>query len=124
MKEPGMALAEKASQEVAHCRHLLEGMAKNLVDRLFGPDGPAWGTPFATVENTALRLADSLRKKVLDLALSRQAATFLQNPPPSLCLCPTCGRDTLPKEPEPRVFFCRATTVFVARTAAPLRQMP
>ena len=54
-----MAVSPKAPKEVDHCRHLLLGMAKNLVDRLYGPDGPPWGTPFSALEDTALLLAQS-----------------------------------------------------------------
>lgn len=106
-----MATAEKAPREVDECRCLLQGMAKNLVDRLYGPAGPAWGTSFSCLEGVALRLVESLRKAFLDLALSRQANAFLQDPPAPLCLCPACDRDTLPEDPEPRILFCRAGTV-------------
>lgn len=106
-----MAIAEKASREVDECRHLLAGMAKNLVDRLYGPSGPPWGTPFSTLEDIALRLAERFRKAFLDLALARQAHAFLRSCPDSLCLCPSCGMLTLAKDPEPRLLFCRAATV-------------
>lgn len=106
-----MAVPLKAPKEVDHCRHLLQGLAKNLVDRLYGPDGPPWGTPFSALEDAALLLAQSLRKAFLDLALSRQADAFLLSPPAPLCLCPACGRDTLPKDPQPRFLFARAATL-------------
>ena len=102
---------EKAPREVEDCRCLLKGMAKNLADRCYGPDGPPWGTPFGTLEDVAVHLSDSLRKSFLDLLLSRQASVFHLNPPAPLCLCPSCGRDTLPKDPEPRLLFCRAATL-------------
>lgn len=106
-----MAAAQKASCEVDNCRCLLAGLAKNLVDRLYGADGPVWGTPFAQVEQLAWRLADILRKGFLDLALSRQADAFLRDLPSPLCRCPSCGTDTLPKDPEPRVLFSAVATV-------------
>jgi len=106
-----MATAEKASREVDECRCLLAGMAKNLVDRLYGPEGPPWGTPLSAVEDIALRLADRFRKGFLDLALTRQANAFLDTCPEPLCLCPSCGRTTLPKDPEPRILFCRVAVV-------------
>jgi hypothetical protein len=106
-----MAAAGKAPREVDDCRCLIKGMAKNLADRCYGPDGPAWGTPFSALEGAALALAASLRKAFLDLALARQAAAFLREPPASLCLCPACGRDTSAKDPEPRLLLCRAATV-------------
>ena len=106
-----MATAEKASREVEECRCLLQGMAKNLVDRLYGPEGPPWSTSFCCLEDIALRLADRFRKGFLDLALARQANAFLHDCPDPLCLCPSCGLLTLPKDPEPRLLFCRAATV-------------
>jgi hypothetical protein len=106
-----MATAEKAPREVDDCRCLLKGMAKNLADRLYGPDGPPWGTTFSSLEDASLLLAERLRKGFLDLALSRQADAFFQDPPATLCLCPSCGRDTLPKDPEPRLLFGRAADV-------------
>jgi hypothetical protein len=106
-----MVNAEKAPREVDNCRHLLQGVAKNLADRCYGPDGPAWGAPFSALEDVALRLAQSVRKAFLDLALSRQAGAFLRNPPAPLCLCPACGRDTQAKGPEPRLLLCRAAAV-------------
>jgi hypothetical protein len=106
-----MATAEKAPREVDECRCLLQGMAKNLVDRLYGANGPPWGTPFSALEDTALRLAERFRKNFLDLALSRQADAFLHDCPDSLCLCPSCGQATLPKDPESRLLFGRAAAV-------------
>src|SRR3954471_21428918 len=105
-----MVNAEKAPREVDNCRHLLCGVAKNLADRCYGPDGPAWGTPFSALEDVALRLAQSVRKAFLDLALSRRANAFPRSPPPPLCLCPPRERDTLPKDPEPRLLLCRAAS--------------
>lgn len=102
-----MAAAEKTSQEVDKCGPLVKGLAKMLCERVYGPSGPPWGTLLSEIEHCASLLAGSLHKEFLDLALSRQAASFLQDPPAPLCLCPCCGRDTLPKDPEPRILFCR-----------------
>lgn len=106
-----MATREKASGVVANCHPLVRGLAKNLVDRLYGPAGPAWGTAFAAVEQQALRLAEDFRKAFLDLALTRQATAFLDNPPAPLCLCPHCNQPTAAKGSEPRILFTRAATV-------------
>ncbi len=103
-----MATLEKAPREVEHCRCLLQGSAKNLADRLYGDAGPSWGTPFAHLERTAVRLGCAVRKHFLHLVLSRQAATFLAAPPPAHCLCPCCGRPTVEAEPEPRILRSRA----------------
>jgi len=106
-----MATAGKTSKEVDNCRPVVKGMAKILCERLYGPSGPPWGTPLSEIEHCASLLSASLRKEFLDLALARQADTFLRSPPAPHCLCPSCGRDTLPQEPEPRILFCRAAVV-------------
>jgi hypothetical protein len=106
-----MAAAEKASKEVEKCGSVVKGMAKILCERIYGRPGPPWGTLLSEIEHCAGALSAAFRKEFLDLALSRQAGTFLQAPPAPHCLCPCCGRDTLAKEPEPRILFCRAAVV-------------
>jgi hypothetical protein len=97
-----MASPEKTPREVDKCRWLLQGLAKNLADRLYGPPGPPWGTSFSQLEHTAATLARTLQKCFLDLLLSRQAAAFRAAQTP--CACSGCGRDTLAvDDPEPRI---------------------
>jgi hypothetical protein len=103
-----MATKGKSPREVEKCQYLLQGAAKNLADRLFGPEGPPWGTSFADIERTALDLGRALRKTFLHLVLSRQATAFLTAPSPTHCQCPSCGRDTIEAEPEPRILHTRA----------------
>ncbi len=103
-----MATHETTPQEVDNCQCLLRGAAKNLADRLYGPQGPPWGTSFADLERIALRLALALRSHFLHLVLSRQAATFLAAPPPTQCLCPSCQRATRAADPEPRILHSLA----------------
>jgi hypothetical protein len=90
---------------------LLEGQAKNLADRLYGPDGPPVRTSFAQLERTTIELSTELRKLLLDLLLARQAETMHRNLPEGLRCCPSCGRDTVARNPEPRLLHCRAATV-------------
>jgi len=52
---------------------LLEGVAKNLADRIWGPNGPAWGTTLTEVEDIVVSLQQILSEKMLQLALQRQA---------------------------------------------------
>jgi hypothetical protein len=103
-----MATQGNTPHEVEKCQCLLQGSAKNLADRLYGPQGPPWGTSFDDLERTALSLAGALRKHFLHLALSRQAASFLSTTSPALCPCPSCGRDTIEAEVEPRILHTRA----------------
>jgi hypothetical protein len=108
IEEPGMATHEKAPQEVEKCRCLLQGLAKNLADRLYGAQGPPWGTSFAQLEGIALRLGHLVRQHFLHLVLSRQATAFLADPAPPLCRCPSCAGQTSERDPEPRILHSRA----------------
>jgi hypothetical protein len=103
-----MATLEKTPPEVEKCRCLLEGSAKNLADRLYGPEGPPWGTSYAELERTALCLGRAVRKRFLHLALSRQAASFRAAPSAAHCQCPSCGGDTGEAPSEPRILHSRA----------------
>ena len=47
-----MAQNKKATQEVENARPYIEGVAKSLVERLYGPAGLPWGTKFAELEET------------------------------------------------------------------------
>jgi len=98
-----MAVHEKQPAEVENCRCLLQGSVKNLADRLYGPSGPAWRTTFSHLEKVAVLLGGSLQKHLLATLLARQAAAFHTAPPVGACQCPSCGDDTLARDPEPRI---------------------
>ena len=108
-----MATLEKASSEVDNCRFLLQGMAKNLADRLYGPQGPPAGTRLTHLETIADLLTQSIRQSFLDLLLARQSAAFHQALPADLRLCPSCQHETLPAEAEPAglVELCSVTSL-------------
>lgn len=88
----------------APLRPVLQAMAKNLLQHLYGPQGPPWGTSFAELEELMVQLSDTLSSEMLHQALQRQAEQPL---PPPLQHCPTCGRLTEPIEPEPRTVHAR-----------------
>jgi hypothetical protein len=73
-------------------RPYLEGVAKSLVDRLYGPDGPAWGTKLTAIEDTLKAVRQVLTEKMLDEALQRQASTVARRPA-DFQACPTCGQE-------------------------------
>jgi hypothetical protein len=50
-----------------------EGVAKNLVDKLYGPDGPFWGTKLTEVEQLLLDLRQVLTERVLAEARAPRA---------------------------------------------------
>ena len=100
-----MARNRKRSPEVDEVAPYLEGVAKNLVDRLYGPKGPPWGTRLTELEDVVLAVREYLSQQMLDQALARQAAE--PERPMEYQTCPGCGRSMEPKEPEPRLLQTR-----------------
>lgn len=102
-----MARRKQSRPEVEQVRPYLEGVAKNLVDRLYGPDGPAWGTKLTELEDVVLAVREALTEKMLGQALERQAATSERRPEPYQN-CPSCARPLQAEDPEPRLVQTRA----------------
>jgi hypothetical protein len=96
-----MAQNRKATKEVDDVLPYLEGVAKSLVDRLYGPAGPAWGTKFSELEETVATIRQALTERMLHQALARQVAQVER--PPEYELCPDCGQPTTATAvPQPR----------------------
>jgi hypothetical protein len=89
-----MARNKQAMPEVDKAALYLKGVAKNLVDRIYGPKGPAWGTKFTEIEATVAAIREVLTEEMFQQALSRQAAETER--PPEYEVCPGCGRPTRP----------------------------
>jgi hypothetical protein len=89
-------------------RQSLQGTAKNAMHRLWGPEGPPWGTSFEDLEELAVQIGRVLAKEVLEQSVSAQAKA---DPPPASSLCPACGRPCTAKAPEPHVVESRAGQV-------------
>lgn len=87
-----MARFKTSTRPADPVRPYLEGVAKNLVDRLYGDQGPAWGTKLSEIEDTILAIRQVLSEKMLDEALQRQANTTDQRPATFRC-CPKCGKE-------------------------------
>jgi hypothetical protein len=87
-----MAKPKKSTQEVEKVEPYLEGVAKNLVDRLYGPQGPAWGTKLTELEDVVVAVREALSEKMLAQALARQAAVPGEQRPPAYQRCPQCGK--------------------------------
>jgi uncharacterized protein YbaR (Trm112 family) len=87
-----MARQQKRTMEVDNVRSYIEGVAKNLVDKLYGRQGPAWGTKLNEIEALCLDIREVLSKEVLDLALQRQAAAHEQQAEEKFRVCPSCQR--------------------------------
>ena len=92
-----MARFTIATAQADPVRPYLEGVAKSLVDRLYGDKGPAWGTKLSVIEDTIKAIRQVLTEKMLDEALQRQANTVADRPTDFQC-CPKCGQEV---EPDP-----------------------
>jgi hypothetical protein len=96
-----MGRAQSNPDAIAEVRHYLHGVAKSLVDRLYGPDGPPLGTSLSSLEGAIGSVRSVLTEHMLHLALSRQSVACAAGPPDSLA-CPSCQRPTGPDDPDPR----------------------
>ena len=99
-----MARSKISTAPAEPVRAFVEGVAKSIVDRLYGPDGLPWGAKFTELEDVVLAVRQVLSEKMLDEALQRQAASAARRPEPP---CPTCGKGTRPRDPEPRIVQAR-----------------
>src|SRR5260370_4118443 len=75
LKEPGMARKKKVPAAVEPVQAYIEGVAKNLVDRIYGPQGLPWGTKLTELEDAVIAVRDALSAKMLAQSLERQAPT-------------------------------------------------
>jgi hypothetical protein len=87
-----MARKQKRTKEVDNVRSYLEGVAKNLADKLYGPHGPVWGTKLTEIEALCLDIRELLSEELLKQALQRQAVAHEQQSPEEFRACPGCQR--------------------------------
>ena len=97
-----MARATKRSAPVESVRPYLEGVAKNLADKLYGPSGPPWGTKLTPIEDILLELRELLSEEMLAQLLARQAAER-----PAAPSCPGCQRPLDCPDGNPRILRTR-----------------
>lgn len=103
-------------------RPYLEGVAKLLVDRLYGAKGPVWGTRLTAIEDTVKAVRQVLSEEMLAEALQRQAGTVGHEPADLPC-CPKCGKEVKrkPDKKDPRVL---QTDVGAAHWQEPVTYCP
>jgi hypothetical protein len=99
VKERRMAKATQKVEIPAELRPVVAAAAKNLANHLWGSQGPAWGTSFASLEELTAQITDLLGSRLLHQALSRQADQTLPEP---LQVCPACSGPLDERPPEPR----------------------
>ena len=102
-----MARAKKRTPQVEEVRPYVEGVAKNLIDKLYGPEGPPWGTKLTDLEDLFVALRDVLGDKLLAEALARQAAAQANGPTPYRT-CPSCQQPLACPDRNERVVETRA----------------
>lgn len=98
-------------------RTYLEGVAKSLVDRLYGDKGPEWGTKLVAIEDTIKAVRQVLTEKMLDEALQRQASTVEERPADFQC-CSKCGKE-VERDPDGDDFRILQTDVGEAEWREP-----
>jgi hypothetical protein len=102
-----MARAKKRTPQVEEVRPYVEGVAKNLIDKLYGPDGPTWGTRLTEIEDLFLAIREVLSEKMLADALARQAAAQAKGPIVYRS-CPGCQQPLTCADTNERILETRA----------------
>jgi hypothetical protein len=105
-----MARATRRNPQAEPVQAYLEGVAKNLIDKLYGPDGPPWGTSLTQIEDLILDIRQRLTKAMVEQALQRQAAAHDQRPP-AYRTCPGCQEPLACDDTNPRIVQTRAGEV-------------
>ena len=101
-----MARVKKRTPKVEELRPYVEGVAKNLIEKLYGPQGPAWGTKLTEIEDVLLEIREMLTEKMLDATLARQAAAGER--PEAFRTCPGCRGLLTCVDANPRILKTRA----------------
>src|SRR5215813_4309583 len=102
-----MGRSQKRTPKVEELRPYVEGVAKNLVEKLYGPQGPAWGTKLTQIEDVLLEIREMLTEKMLDATLARQAAAASERPE-AFRTCPGCHAPLPCVDANPRILKTRA----------------
>jgi hypothetical protein len=104
--EHWMPRFKKRTPEVENVRAYVEGVAKNLCDKLYGPDGPVWGTKLTEIEDVCLDIREILTEQMLAESLRRQAEASVNSA--SETSCPSCGESLNSTSRHPRKITTRA----------------
>jgi len=102
-----MARSKKRTPKVEEVRAYVEGVAKNLVDKLYGADGPAWGTRLTEIEDLILEIRAVLSERMLDDALARQAVAQ-DTATAAVRTCPGCQQPLSCADHNERIMATRA----------------
>lgn len=113
-----MARKADATAKVIEQQTLVEGMAKYLLEKVYGPDGMPWGTRFDDMEELCVQIGQSISRSMMGQALTRQAGAASTEAE----TCSGCGGQVEPaEETEHRAVLTRVGT---ARWDEPKRYCP
>ena len=102
-----MARAKKRTPQVEEVRPYVEGVAKNLIDKLYGPDGPPWGTKLTEIEDLILAVREVLSERMVADALARQSQAQGQSTA-AYRACPGCQASLSCEDANERLLDTRA----------------
>ena len=102
-----MARAKKRTPQVEEVRPYVEGVAKNLIDKLYGPDGPPWGTQLTDIEDLILAVREVLSERMVADALARQAEAQGKSTA-AYRACPGCQAPLTCEDANERILDTRA----------------
>jgi hypothetical protein len=102
-----MAHPGQATPDVAAVDGYLKGVAKSLLEKIYGQEGPPWGTPLTRLEDLILALQQALSRHCFTLALTRQADQ-LPTAPEASRHCPSCGHHLTVADSQSRCTTTRA----------------
>jgi hypothetical protein len=102
-----MAPAKQPDPQAEQVQAYLKGVAKNLIDKLYGPNGPSWGTTLTQIEDLILDIRQRLTKAMVEQALTRQATAYDQRPL-DYRTCPGCQEPIACDDTNPRIVQTRA----------------
>jgi hypothetical protein len=110
-----MAQNGQSTPNIVCVRVYLSGVAKYLLDKLYGPAGPPWGTSLSELEDLLSDMQQQLAADFFALALNLQAQ---QHPhaAPEFHTCPSCQQVLPCSETQPR---CTRTCVGLAEWNEP-----
>jgi len=98
-RDDGASIAADAEDAGTQLQAYLDGVAKSLVERIYGPQGLPWGTRLTELEDTVLAIRQYLSEQMLNQALQRQADSSAERPT-DYRDCPSCG-GTVETRPPP-----------------------
>jgi hypothetical protein len=85
-----------------HLEKPLREMAKDLLERVYGPGGVPWGVRFAEIEEVAVQLGHAISLGMIEEGMTLQAAAV----PPEAEIC-GCGEPVEPIDARPRSISTR-----------------